>query len=85
MPYNLNLKEITEKYTSISGSDISNCVLSAALYAAMDHADIVSEKYFYTAMDNIVKAKQANKEFAPKIVSQREVSEDYALKQINGG
>lgn len=84
MPYRLNVDEISQKYEDVSGSDIANCVLNAALYAVTEKSSIVTENYFYRALDELIKAKQANKKNEPRIVSQREVTEEYARKQLGG-
>lgn len=84
MPYRLNIDEISQKYEDVSGSDIANSVLNAALYAVTEKSSIVTENYFYRALDELIKAKQANKKNEPRIVSQREVTEEYARKQLGG-
>ncbi len=84
MPYNLCIENISKKYENISGSDIANSVLMAALHAVIDKKNIVTEDYFYKAVENILQAKQDNRGSAPRIVSQREVTEEYALQQLGG-
>lgn len=83
IPYDLDIDKMANKYDNISCSDISNCIWNAALHAAMDHKNIINEEYFASALEQILLAKKENNEKEPKIISQREVSEEYALKQIN--
>ena len=81
MPTDVNIPEISEKYSDISGSDISTAVLKAALSAAQKGLDIVPGSYFETAIEGIVASKRANDNIVK--VETREVSEEYALSQIN--
>lgn len=81
MPNNVDFIRISEKYKGISGSDISNAVLKAALYAASNSYAFVDQTCFENAIENIIAAKNANK---PKIhVETREVSEEYVHRQLN--
>lgn len=84
MPYHLNIDDIADKYEGVSGSDISNCVLMAALHTVMDQKEFVTEEYFQASMENILQAKKENQAREPKIISQREVSEEYAMEQLHG-
>ncbi len=81
MPNNVDFTSIAEKYSGISGSDISNAVLKAALYAASNSFAFVDQTFFENAIKAIIDAKNANR---PKIhVETREVSEEYVHKQLN--
>lgn len=82
LPTDMDIEYISQKYSNLSGSDISNAVLKAALSAAVMDKDMVPQKEFEDAIESILNAKKENK---GKLVSveQREVSEDYALSQIN--
>lgn len=60
MPNNVDKDYIAKKYSGISGSDISNAVLKAALKAAKNKDDIVDQKYFENAIIEILKSKEAN-------------------------
>lgn len=61
MPTDTNISEIAEKYDGVSGSDISNAVLKAALKAAKDHEPFVKQSNFESAVDEIIRSKNANK------------------------
>lgn len=84
MPYDMNIDEICKKYDGISGSDIANCVLMAALYTAIDKKNVVTEEYFIRSLDNVLQAKKENATGEARVVKQREVSEEFALQQIGG-
>lgn len=82
MPYELDIEQIAKQYQEISGGDIANCVLMAALHAAVNQKQAVSTDDFYHALNSIMQAKEENRQGEPRIVSQREVSEEYAKKQL---
>lgn len=84
MPYIMDIDKISRKYSGISGSDISNVVLMAGLYAVIDEKKVVAEDYFIKALENVINAKKENLKSEPHIISQREVSEEYAMQQIGG-
>ena len=75
MPTNIDFAEISQKYERISGSDISNAVLKAALRAAKNNEEIVRYDYFCDAVQAIIDSKNANSGY--ETVAVREVSEDY--------
>lgn len=81
MPNNVNFEQLAAKYSSVSGSDISNAVLKAALYAAKQNSPIVCQEYFERATETILTAKNENN---PKVHTEtHEVTEEYALSQIS--
>lgn len=83
MPTNLSIKEISLKYDGISGSDISNAVLNAAIKAARLSKDIVEHEYFEQAIESILLSKRDNKHDGENVdIVKREVSEEYALSQL---
>lgn len=84
MPTDIDIEAISEKYTDISGSDISTAVLKAALNAAQKGLTIIPHSYFENAVESIIASKKANSNIK---IETREVSEEYALSQIkkNGG
>ncbi len=61
MPTDVSISEIAEKYDGISGSDISNAVLKAALKAAKNNDSLVKQLDFEEAVAEIIKSKKANK------------------------
>lgn len=75
MPTNIDYIEIAKKYEGISGSDISNAVLKAALKAARSREEIVRHDYFCEAVQSIIDSKKANSGY--ETVTVREVSEEY--------
>lgn len=60
MPAAVSIDEIAEKYDGISGSDISNAVLKAALKAAKNDEATIPQPYFEEAAKEIVESKNAN-------------------------
>lgn len=88
MPTDIDYPKISSKYEGISGSDISNAVLKAALRAAENNEEIVRHDYFCDAVQSIVDSKNANCGY--ETITVREVSEEYynektknALKGVN--
>ena len=61
MPTDADISELANKYSGISGSDISNAVLKAALKAAKDNAALVRQKFFEDSISQIIESKKANK------------------------
>lgn len=87
IPYQCNITELARRYGNISGSDISNAVWIAALSTAERGEERVSEDSIVSAIEKIIKAKMDNGNIVmekedERIVSVREVSEEYALSQI---
>lgn len=87
IPYQCNITELARRYGNISGSDISNAVWIAALGTAERGGERVSEERIVSAIEKIIKAKMDNGSIVmekedERIVSVREVSEEYALSQI---
>lgn len=88
MPTDLRISEIAEKYDGVSGSDISNAVLKAALKAAKNQESFVKQADFEDAVAEIVKSKKANKSGSPRdvkitkseIVPESEVPKDIVNK-----
>lgn len=62
MPTDLHISEISKKYDGISGSDISNAVLKAALKAAKNQETFVKQTNFEEAVEEIIKSKRANRD-----------------------
>ena len=83
MPAEINVQRIAEKYDRVSGSDISNAVLRAALKAARLNEDVVKEAYFCEAIESIISSKSANSQTGNVVITKRPVTEEYALSQIN--
>jgi len=84
MPTDVNLNLLAEKYSGISGSDISNAVLNACLRAARLDEPMVRHAYFEAAIERIISSKIDNDDTG-EFVSKRVVSEDYVKSQFEGG
>lgn len=90
IPYRCDVAKIAEKYKGVSGSDIANAVWMAALEAAEREESVVCEERFCTAIEKIMVAKADNhalndQQDDARIVSVREVDEEYAKRQIEKG
>lgn len=79
MPTDLDIEEISKKYEGISGSDISNAVLTAAFKAARHKEEMVSKKYIFEAIEDTQASKNANRRIT---VTTKEVSKEYVAKQL---
>ncbi|WP_370766577.1 ATP-binding protein [Intestinibacter bartlettii] len=77
MPNNVDIHKLSYQYKGISGSDISNAVMNAAFKAARLEEEYVDEKYFFEAIQNIIKSKKENKSSTREIISEKIVTEDY--------
>ncbi len=82
LPHNASPLELAKKHPGVSGSDIANAVLNAAIHAAAAQADLISQQDLETAVGDILLAKQKNRQGS---VEAREVSEEYVKAQLNGG
>ena len=60
MPAVISIDDIAEKFDGISGSDISNAVLKAALKSAARDEDTIPQLYFEEAVQEIIDSKKAN-------------------------
>ena len=60
LPHNANIDELSEKLIDVSGADIANAVLNAAIKAASEHLNIIPQDYFEFAVDEIVSARKDN-------------------------
>lgn len=91
MPTDVNISEIAEKYDGISGSDISNSVLKAALKAAKNNASLVRQLELEEAVGEIIKSKKANnniddsdvKVTKTEVIPESEVPKDIVAKSNN--
>ena len=81
MPTDLDFNEIAKEYNGISGSDISNAVLTAAFKAARQHLPIVKKELFTEAVEDILDSKRANAK-NEVTVTKRKVSEEYVKEQL---
>ncbi len=82
MPNNINFDEIAETFDNISGSDISNAVLNAALKAARLKMKSVDKSLFFEAINDIIASRNANAKNEVN-VTKRFVSEEYVQTQLN--
>lgn len=59
-PNNIDIDEIAEKFSGISGSDIANAMLNSAFKAARLKLDSADKKIVFEAVENILASKKAN-------------------------
>lgn len=82
MPNDVDIPKLAKDYSGVSGSDISNAVLSAALRAARNDEPLVRHSYFAESVEMSLKSKEDNSGVV--VVSKRVVSEEYVKQQLEG-
>lgn len=80
VPNSIDFLQIARKHQGISGADIANATLTAALRTARAGRDVMSQADFEAALERIAHSKRDNRKEAA--IQEREVSEEYALSQI---
>lgn len=83
LPTNIDVDSLAEKYEGISGSDIASAVFKSVVRAAGNDELIVHKSYFSEEIEKIIASKQDNQGNVK--VTTREVSEEYAIDQIERG
>ena len=86
LPHSADISLLAEMSNTLSGSDISNCVLKAAMSAARQHCSHLEQHHFQKAIDEVVSSKAANTQkhsATPAQIEQRIVSEDYVKAQCS--
>ena len=83
MPHSLNFDELANVYEHLSGSDIANAVLSAALSAANREHDKVEMSDMHNALKSIIDSKKANSPTAQNVhIETREVTKAHVEKNL---
>ncbi len=83
MPHGLNVEELSQQYENLSGSDIANAVLSAALSAANRQHDKVEMNDMHNALKSIIESKKANSSNAQNVhIETREVTKAHVEKSL---
>ncbi|MCI3923533.1 ATP-binding protein [Paenibacillus sp. TRM 82003] len=83
MPNTIRVGELAERFEGVSGSDISNAVLTAAFRAARTEELSVRHEYVAEALESIKQSQRANEGGTSKVtVETRQVSEDYVKQQL---
>ena len=83
LPTNIDVDSLAEKYDGVSGSDIASAVFKSVVRAAGNDELIVHKSYFSEEIEKIIASKQDNQGNVK--VTTREVSEEYAIDQIERG
>ena len=81
LPNSVEIKKLAELSETLSGSDISNCVLKAAMSAARQNHLNLEIEHFKQAIDEVIQSKKANGKSETK-VEKRTVSREYVESQI---
>jgi len=81
LPHQVDIQILAERSETLSGSDISNCVLKAAMSAARQGNQSLTMNHFQQAIDEVMKSKKANCKSETQI-EKRTVREDYVKSQI---
>ncbi len=85
LPHGVDLIKLAAQSEGLSGSDISSCVLKAALSAARLEAPQISLSHFQAAIDEINNSKAANNRVKGQSITrieERVVSEGYVMGKI---
>ena len=72
----INFPELSEKFDGISASDIANAVFSAAIGAANDGANVITQERFEKAIQSCINVKKANSGHV------REISDEEAKREL---
>ena len=81
LPSKAEIKELAEISETLSGSDISNCVLKAAMSAARQNSESILIEHFEKSIKEVINSKNANSKSNTKI-EKKSVSETYVESQI---
>lgn len=60
LPHDADSEELASVFEGITGADIANAVLGAAIKAATKNASRIPQSFFVDSMNSIIAAKQAN-------------------------
>ena len=88
IPNRISIAEVAKKYNGISGSDIANATLAAALRTARAKKEYLEQAEFEQEIERILLSKRANKgntEKEKEVITEtetREVTEAYAKEQL---
>lgn len=81
MPTDADTAVLASDFSDISGGDIANAVMKAALKAANDDLKLVPQDYFRQAVTDIRESRLANDDVT---ITKREISEEEAMQQLEG-
>lgn len=81
LPTKVEIKKLAEISETLSGSDISNCVLKAAMSAARLNSESILIEHFEKSIKEVINSKNANNKCNTKI-EKKSVSENYVESQI---
>ncbi len=81
VPNNILISDVAKRFEGISGCDIANATVIAALKTARMHGNIMQQSDFEDALENIIKSKKENQGKSVKVET-KEVTEEFAMKQL---
>lgn len=81
LPTDADIDNLAAKYDGVTGSDISNAVFMAAIKAARETKDSVSQSNFEEAINQLIQAKKDNSK-ENITITKRVVSEEYVKEQL---
>ncbi len=84
-PSDADCDELAQKYVNVTGNDIANAVLTAALRGARLQCERIPQSYFEDAITNIQQSTVHSRKGSDDAVQieEREVSEEYVRQQLN--
>lgn len=86
LPTNIDIVSLADNSEGLSGSDISNCVLKAAMSAARNGDSLVGDTYFQDAINSIKLSKKANEKLSlyeyHSLEEKNVVSSNYVKSQL---
>ncbi len=85
VPNSVILESVAKKYEGITGADIANAVLTSAVKVARSGKNNLEQQEFEAALKRIISSKNENKSQRKVVIEEREVSEEYAMNQMDKG
>lgn len=82
VPHSVDFDDMAQKFEGISGSDISNAIMMAAVKTAREGLNIMPQGYLEESICRVIQGKKDNQDMTSVRVYERNVSEEYALEQI---
>lgn len=79
LPNTLDINDISESFSNVSGSDISNAIMKSAFKAARNDESSVPHNYFEQSIKSIKRSMDDNQDIN---IKKRKISKEYAEKQL---
>ncbi len=75
----INFSELAEKFSGVSASEIADAVFSAAISAANDNADVLTQERFEKAIQSCINVRDANARVKSET---HEISDEEAKREL---